>query len=382
MQEDVRRLAAAQERLERFSRDRFPLDDSANGNGRRGGDGYVLPPLPVGSGSAARSAALDRQAAQARAELRQSAARQIEEFSQNLERRQKRVIEQRRAELETQNRFALAAAERRARQDADLRTREQLESASYPYLNLVIKRDALESSIDILPPILDEETYQKELETLKTNPDAPNISDRARLETRLRDISARLNRLIAQMEGIQEQGRSAAAEAVARAQALAAAEIERALDELRNDVESQRIVEAQRGEVARMLREAEEIATEARRNASGLLLSNRGTAATGAFSVNAPLLSGTAAAGRTDIRTAIERLTRQREKLLRFIRADVAAQVRDIAAARNIDVFIVEGTGALVAIAPPGDTQERQDMTERFGQWIAAGPSWEKGLRL
>lgn len=371
LQEDARRLLEAQQRLERLSRDRHPLEEKTGTT--LGGNGYVLPALPaVGAGTGGGSAT--------DAALRAGANEQIASFLQNLEMRQKRVLEQRRAELETRNRFDQAARERAARESADATTREQLEAVALTLLNLEIKRNVLIRDLETLPPILDEEALENEIKALNAKPEMPGISDRARLEARRRAVIGRLDPLLARIARIEEQGSNAAAEAVALAQARGAAEIEKELDALREDVETLGFAQSQKDTVQRTLNEAAKIAETVRRNASGLAMSNRENAAAGAFTVQAPLLSG-ASSQATDVRSAAERVARQRERLLRFIRADVAAQVRDAAAVRRIDVYIVEGAGASASAEPPDDLLERQDMTGRFAEWISAGPSWGKGGR-
>ena len=333
----------------------------------------TLPALPDSgpgvSSEIARNIARKRE--QARVRLRAEAERNITEFVSDRGRRLDRLVDQRRDELGAEYTARDAAEIRRRREEIDAEIVAALERRMGDELSLVEKRLVVRSELAVLraqldpnsvflPPVTDIASLEKEIATLKADPETLGIGMRPRLEIRREKAVARLR-------SINEAIRRVIAEGDARKQLLAEkseadrnAEIERLLSALREETDDSslgRVWET----IDRSLR-AESIASTAQLPREGNVAPLQG--------VNIREVVGTGGeAGASDQNVSASRLAQRRMELERWITENVADAARDEARKRRIDVLLARESGEAEAAVRNG----REDMTQNFIAWIAPG---------
>ena len=325
-------------RLEDAARQLRRLRGSAGGAARSSGGGASVPPGRAAADHTLSPLVLPAlPAGNVRAEqgrLRAVGEQRLADFAQRLAAQQERGIGRRRAELEA----VAAARQAQRRRDAEAgiyaRARAIREQNAARAANLRIRINTLLSRIAIVPP----------------------PPERDVLEARIKEHRAELAALRAEAEDAEEQARREVRERLASAAWADAALVERLLDEERARLAqgTQRLVRAQRSGLEQEL-------------AQIVAPTNFGGSAAGPYVIEAPVAGE--AVSDAGIARAAAGIAEQRERLRRFILADVEAAVRDVAAAHRIQV-----TFDSAAAAP-----NTPDRTAEFAEWIAGRVQGTKG---
>jgi hypothetical protein len=360
LQKDVQRLRNAERRLAGLA----PGIQTAAGLQ----DPYELPAIgtQIDRPTALRVAgAINERRVRERALLARRTAAQLGAFLGGISYRQGRLLDQRRAELQAVGQAEQDRLARSIRDDAAQDVRSEVAQRSPAKLNRQLPVSVLSKQLRpdlpgvVVPgPAINEQEIQEGIAKLEADPNAKYIAERARFIVKLRNARRRLRELQAEIDRIVAAADTSANERIQAAQNARLAEIELELETLRDDAETLILFRNQRAALANALAAEADVAA---RTASFQGLSEQSR--DGAGAVRFASLFGTSpesavsASRALGLRRALQRVVTQRERLQRFISADVQDAVRDTADVHRVNVAFAPGPG-------------RRDMTAEFGIWL------------
>jgi hypothetical protein len=360
LQEQVRQLREAEERLRRLAATpKTPNTVSALSL-------PALPETPVRRDLAAEAATRRKEQ---RERVQRVAERELQAFADISANRLERLNEQRREELLAELSAGFYDRIRREREAILDRIRERLSVLAEQKLviraRLSILRAQLETNAVFPLPVPDTSALAAEITQLDANPDAPYITQRARIEWRRRNEAAKIVDINTKITAAETQGRREIAAITSRIQNELEAEVRRRLALEREDKDFGPALRAQQRILIAALQEEARIATAALREAAKIAQGD------GLRPADIERLFGKSNAVATNPGRAADRIAAQRKALEKHIEINVADAVRDAARNRNVNVELVRGTAA-----PAG----RADLTGDFGRWIQPGETLPGGV--
>jgi hypothetical protein len=287
-------------------------------------------------------------------------------------------LDQRRAELQAVGQSEQDRLARSIRDEAAEDIRNQVAQRSPEKVNRQLPVRVLSkqlrpdpefvNDVTVPGPLINEQEVQEGIARLEADPQAKYIPERARFEVKLSEAVRRLRELRAEIDRIVDAGNSSASDRILASRNARLAEIELELEALRDDEDTLFLFRNQRAALANALAAEADVAA---RTASFQGLSDPSSDGAGAVRFaslfgSRPDISGSASRA-LGLRRALQRVVRQRERLQRFIRADVRDAVEDVADVQNVNLTFAPGDG-------------RRDMTAEFTDWLR-GNSAENALK-
>lgn len=371
LQADVQRLCEAQKRLLRF--------DTVSGASRGAPvmAGYVLPALGVGgqNGTTISAQAAQKRRTDERARLVRNSENNLLAFQNEARQNTGRRAAQKQSERIAEEEITGAESLRLARQRGERETRNKVALLTDPLTVGRGKNALLTGQLQttpngqdvLLPPVLDEAAFEKEIAALKADPKTPGISERARLELRRRTNQARIDALEKEIRQIVAQGTANVRADIARLRAERLAKIKQEIAQLKQD-DSLKLVQAEQIALSQTL--AAESLTA---NRAQIIVDAQGKrAGSSEFMAGTVVLADLKSGQRgssddvVGARLSALRLQKQRQILQALIVTDARESVRDNAQSHNVDVVIVEPGGANGVPVSSG----RRDMTADFKRWF------------
>jgi hypothetical protein len=363
LQEDVQRLRNAERRLAGLA------PGVLTGPGLQ--DPYELPAVgtQIDRPTALKVAvALNERRIRERGLLAKRTAAQLGAFLGGISYRQGRLLDQRRAELQAVGQSEQDRVARSIRDEAAEDIRNQVVQRSPEKVNRQLPVSVLSkqlrpdpefvNDVTVPGPLINEQEVEEGIAKLAADPEAKYIPERARFIVKRRQAVRRLQELQDEIDRIVAAGNSLASDRILAARNARLAEIELELEALRDDEDTLFLFRNQRAALASALAAEADVAA---RTALFQGLSDQSRDGAGAVrfaSLFGSSLENAGSASRAlGLRRALQRVVRQRERLQRFIRADVRDAVQDAADVHNVNLTYAPGDG-------------RRDMTAEFTGWL------------
>jgi hypothetical protein len=365
LQADANRLQTVAERLG------LPVPDSPQSP-----QNYTLASLQQAVNARQRRAigqALDAIEARAYAQrlgLRDTALRGLDDFARNQNARQARLLEQKRVEIEAALLARDVERERLRREEIEKTVASKLETYTNERLRILARLSVLDAQLEpgsvFLPPVFDPENLERDIATLKANPQAPGIGQRPRLELERRTQQTRFDELEQLSREAVATGTQTLAQFVNANQTKRAGEVAAQLEALRSGAATEFLRSGQVRALADLIRRE----TETSARALQIVQLGVGRGPNGDASYTLPASSASAAVNGAQIDTLIRRgqsrVQKQRAALVAFNEAALADKIRDIAQVRGIDVQVTRGQ----AEAERARTSGRVDRTQAFTNYL------------